>query len=78
MSFGGLKEAAALYRDTCARYGQRPGRLVCSYLIHFHDTPAEETAARGRQLRYYKECVIPAFPGGRGAFLGGSVMEFVT
>ena len=32
-------------------------------LIHFADTPAEEAAARARQIRYYRECVIPAFPG---------------
>jgi hypothetical protein len=36
---------------------------MCSYFTHFYDTPAEETAARARQIRYYKECVIPAFPG---------------
>src|ERR1700756_5413740 len=36
---------------------------MCSYFIHFADTPAEEQAARARQIRYYKECVIPAFPG---------------
>jgi hypothetical protein len=36
---------------------------MCSYFIHFADTPAEEAAARARQIRYYRECVIPAFPG---------------
>ena len=36
---------------------------MCSYFIHFADTPAEEAAARARQVRYYQECVIPAFPG---------------
>ena len=36
---------------------------MCSYFIHFADTPAEEEAARARQIRYYKECVIAAFPG---------------
>ncbi|MGH7154054.1 MAG: LLM class flavin-dependent oxidoreductase, partial [Acetobacteraceae bacterium] len=63
MSFGGLAEVARLYHDTCARHGTTPGRLMCSYFIHFHDTPEQEAAARARQLRYYEECVIPAFPG---------------
>jgi len=36
---------------------------MCSYFIHFADAAAEEVAARARQIRYYKECVIAAFPG---------------
>src|SRR5579872_6695699 len=36
---------------------------MCSYFLHFADTPQEEAAARARQLRYYKECLIAAFPG---------------
>jgi hypothetical protein len=33
-------------------------------LFHpFADTKAEEETARARQIRYYKECVIAAFPG---------------
>ena len=36
---------------------------MCSYFTHFADTPAEEAEQRERQVRYYKECVIPAFPG---------------
>ncbi len=63
MSFGGLAEVARLYRDTCARYGTTPGRLMCSYFLHFHDTAEQEHAARARQMRYYRECVIPSFPG---------------
>ncbi len=63
LSFGGLRQVADLYQATCARHGTRPGRLMCSYFIHFADTPAEEAAARARQIRYYRECVIPAFPG---------------
>ncbi len=63
ISFGGLTDVARLYRETCAKHGTMPGRLMCSYFIHFHDTPEQETAARARQLRYYQECVIPAFPG---------------
>jgi alkanesulfonate monooxygenase SsuD/methylene tetrahydromethanopterin reductase-like flavin-dependent oxidoreductase (luciferase family) len=63
MTFGGLKEVAALYKETCARHGQRPGRLMCSYFTHFADDALEEAAARQRQIRYYKECVIASFPG---------------
>jgi len=63
MSYGGLKQVADLYNETCIKHGKKPGRLMCSYFIHFYDTPAQEAAARERQLRYYKECVIPALPG---------------
>jgi alkanesulfonate monooxygenase SsuD/methylene tetrahydromethanopterin reductase-like flavin-dependent oxidoreductase (luciferase family) len=63
LSFGGLHQVAELYHATCAKHGTKPGRLMCSYFIHFADTPAEEAAARERQVRYYRECVIPAFPG---------------
>ena len=63
ISFGGLAAVARLYKETCARHGTPAARLMCSYFIHFHDTDAEERAARARQLRYYQECAIPAFPG---------------
>ena len=63
MSFGGLAEVAALYRETCTRYGTKPGRLMCSYFTHFFDDAAGEAQARARQMRYYRECVIPSFPG---------------
>jgi alkanesulfonate monooxygenase SsuD/methylene tetrahydromethanopterin reductase-like flavin-dependent oxidoreductase (luciferase family) len=63
MSFGGLKQVADLYNETCAKYGNKPGRLMCSYFTHFADTKEQEAAQRARQIRYYKECVIPAFPG---------------
>jgi alkanesulfonate monooxygenase SsuD/methylene tetrahydromethanopterin reductase-like flavin-dependent oxidoreductase (luciferase family) len=63
MSFGGLKRVADLYHDSCARFGTRPGRLMCSYFTHFADDKAQEDAQRARQIRYYRECVIPAFPG---------------
>ena len=36
---------------------------MCSYFTHFADTKAQEDAARARQIRYYRECVIPALPG---------------
>ena len=63
LSYGGLQQVAALYHETCARHGTAPGRLMCSYFIHFADDAAGEAAARARQIRYYCECVIPAFPG---------------
>jgi alkanesulfonate monooxygenase SsuD/methylene tetrahydromethanopterin reductase-like flavin-dependent oxidoreductase (luciferase family) len=63
MTFGGLRQVGDLYHESCAAHGQQPGRLMCSYFIHFADTPQEEAAARARQLRYYRECVIAAFPG---------------
>jgi alkanesulfonate monooxygenase SsuD/methylene tetrahydromethanopterin reductase-like flavin-dependent oxidoreductase (luciferase family) len=63
MSFGGLKQVADLYHESCAKFGQKPGRLMCSYFTHFADTKEQEAAQRARQIRYYKECVIPAFPG---------------
>ncbi len=60
---GGLAQVATLYREACAQRGVAPRRLITSYFIHFADTPAEERAARGRQLRYHQECTSPAFPG---------------
>ena len=63
MTFGGLRQVRELYEETCARHGKPAGRLMCSYFVHFADTPAEVAAARARQIRYYKECVIAAFPG---------------
>lgn len=63
MSFGGLAQVAQLYKETCARHGTAPGRLICSYFIHFADDARQERAARERQVRYYKECVIAALPG---------------
>jgi alkanesulfonate monooxygenase SsuD/methylene tetrahydromethanopterin reductase-like flavin-dependent oxidoreductase (luciferase family) len=63
MSYGGLKQVADLYNETCIRHGRKPGRLMCSYFTHFYDNKTQENAARARQIRYYKECVIPALPG---------------
>jgi alkanesulfonate monooxygenase SsuD/methylene tetrahydromethanopterin reductase-like flavin-dependent oxidoreductase (luciferase family) len=63
MTFGGLRGVRDLYRDACTRNGKPPGRLMCSYFLHLADTPAEEEAARARQIRYYRECASAAFPG---------------
>lgn len=62
MTFGGLKQVEQLYHETCAKAGTKPKRLMCSYFTHFADTKEQEAAQRARQIRYYKECVIPAFP----------------
>ena len=62
MSYGGLRQVADIYNEACAKHGRKPGRLMCSYFTHFFDTPTEEREQRTRQIRYYKECVIPAFP----------------
>ncbi len=63
MSYGGLKQVAELYQETCAKHGITPQRLMCSYFTHFADNSEEEMVQRARQIRYYKECVNPAFPG---------------
>jgi natural product biosynthesis luciferase-like monooxygenase protein len=63
MTFGGLKQVADVYREACERHGNKPGRLMCSYFLHFADNSQEEAAARARQIRYYRECAVFAFPG---------------
>lgn len=62
MSYGGLKQVADLYNESCVKYGTTPKRLICSYFTHFADNPEQELAQRERQIRYYQECVIPSFP----------------
>ncbi len=63
MTFGSLAEVNRLYTDACHRHGNARKKLMCSYFIHFADTAAQDAAARARQIRYYKECVIAALPG---------------
>ncbi len=63
MTYGGLRQVGDLYGETCARHGKSPGRLMCSYFIHFADDRQQQDAARARQIRYYRECVLAAFPG---------------
>ncbi|MET0279222.1 MAG: LLM class flavin-dependent oxidoreductase, partial [Pseudorhodoplanes sp.] len=63
MSFGGLKQVSDLYRESCAKYGREPKRLMCSYFTHFADNAEQEAVQRERQIRYYQECVIPSLPG---------------
>jgi hypothetical protein len=62
-TYGGLQQVADLYHERCAAFGTKPGRLMCSYFTHFADTKAQEDAQRQRQIRYDRECVIPALPG---------------
>lgn len=62
MQFGGLGEVADVYKEAAVKAGNKPGRLICSYFLHFYDTPEEEEAARARQMRYFQECVIDALP----------------
>ena len=45
MSYGGLKQVADLYHETCAKHGNTPQRLMCSYFTHFYDTAEQEQAA---------------------------------
>jgi len=65
ISYGGLQQVRERHAEACARHGRAPGRLMCSYFLHFADTKAEEEAARARQIRYYRECGIPALPSDR-------------
>src|SRR2546430_2987151 len=52
---GGLKQVADLYHETCAKYGQKPGRLMCSYFTHFADNKAQEAAQRARSEEHTSE-----------------------
>jgi alkanesulfonate monooxygenase SsuD/methylene tetrahydromethanopterin reductase-like flavin-dependent oxidoreductase (luciferase family) len=42
MTFGGLRQVADVYHETCAKSGTRPARVMCSYFTHFADTPQQE------------------------------------
>jgi alkanesulfonate monooxygenase SsuD/methylene tetrahydromethanopterin reductase-like flavin-dependent oxidoreductase (luciferase family) len=61
MVFGGLDKAVQAYRDACIAEGNKPGRAMCSYFIYIADNPKEEDYGREAQLRYFKECALPAF-----------------
>ncbi len=60
---GGLAAVSRMYREGCEAEGRKPGPLITSYFMHFADNPAEDLAARERQLRYHQECTNPALPG---------------
>src|SRR6266851_1532199 len=59
MSYGGLRQVADLYNETCAKHGRKPGRLMCTYFTHFYDNKAQEDAARARQIRCQRRGSIP-------------------
>lgn len=61
LTFGGLAEAVAQYRATCAKAGKTPGKAKCSYFIHIADTPAEDDYGREALMRYFTHAVKPAF-----------------
>jgi alkanesulfonate monooxygenase SsuD/methylene tetrahydromethanopterin reductase-like flavin-dependent oxidoreductase (luciferase family) len=54
MTFGGLRQAAERHQQASTRHGRRPGRLMCSYFIHFADTTAKDEVARARQIRDFR------------------------
>ena len=66
VTYGGLQQVSELYQETCAKHGMTSGRLMCSYFTHFADNDVQEQTARARQVRYFKECAIPALPGDPG------------
>ena len=63
MSYGGLKQVGDLYHETCAKYGKTPGRLMCSYFMHFADTKAEEDTECARQISLLQGMRDPGLPG---------------
>ena len=63
ISYGGLKQVADLYHETCAKHGTKPGRLMCSYFTHFADNKAQEDAQRARQNSLLQGVRDPGFPG---------------
>jgi len=63
MAFGGLRQTGEMFRSLEAAAGKTPGRMICSYFVHFADNTAQEMEARRRQVRYFQECVVPALPG---------------
>jgi alkanesulfonate monooxygenase SsuD/methylene tetrahydromethanopterin reductase-like flavin-dependent oxidoreductase (luciferase family) len=63
MAFGGLAGVAKAFHEICDKAGKEPGPIMCSYFTHFADNAVQERAARDRQIRYFKECVIASFPG---------------
>jgi len=61
MIYGGLDKAVTAYREGCIAEGHKPGRAMCSYFVYIADNPKEEDYGRESQLRYFKECALPAF-----------------
>lgn len=66
MTFGSMDNAVKEYRDTCEKYGNSPGRAMCSYFIWIGEG-AEEQYARERQIAYFQRSVKPAIAQGEKA-----------
>ncbi len=62
MVYGSLAKAVQEYREACVKYGKKPGKAMCSYFIHIASTPTEEDYGREALMRYFKECLVGAFP----------------
>ncbi len=61
MMFGGLDRAVEAYRNASVAAGKKPGRAMCSYFIHIAENEKEENYGREAQMRYFRECALPAF-----------------
>ena len=57
-----LDKAVDSYRENCVKAGNKPGRAMCSYLIHISDTPEEDDIGRQAMMDYFQHCVLRAFP----------------
>jgi len=45
LTFSFVQQVNDLYRETCLRHRRQPGRLMCSYFIHFADDVAQDGGA---------------------------------
>lgn len=59
MTFGSMENAVKEYRETCEKYGNKPGKAMCSYFIWIGEGE-EEQYARDRQIAYFRRAVKPA------------------
>ena len=59
---GGLEQVTRTYHEACRATANNRGDLCAVIFSTSADNAPEEQAARARQIRYYKECVITAFP----------------
>ena len=56
-----LDKAVGAYHDASVKAGKKPGRAMCSYFIYIADNEKEENYGREAQMRYFRECALPAF-----------------
>lgn len=59
LTFGDLGTAVRSYHEECAKYGQKPGKAMCSYFIHIGEGK-DEQYGRDRQIAYFRRAVKPA------------------